>query len=454
MGKKYSFLIILLPALLLLSISSASGAVFTVTKTADSNDGICDSDCSLREAVTQSNAAYSNDIIIFSPSLIGGTVTVAASPIEIAGKGDLTIEGPGSGLLTIFGGNETPIFVIRNPRIGNPMNIRFAGMKMTGGKAWFNPGGAAISSPFGANVEIDRVFFTGNSTELNGTSGGAVYLKNGVHRISSSTFTNNSASTGGAVLCTGNVTIVNSTFSTNNANIGGALDVFGYLKMRNVTIYGNTASFGASMRINSNTTVNTGNTVVAGGFASILWNIQLSGSATITSAGNNIIYNTEPLDGVVWQNSDLLTGNLHLIAPADNGGGMPTYLPQAGSILIDTGGNALADEEGLAIDQRGYYRIVGGNIDRGAVETGSSPAVVMIAGRILSLGRPVPHARVTLTDMSGTVRKYTADQGGYYFFIVPAGASYFAHAVAAPYTFSPRLVNANRELTGIDLAAE
>ena len=58
MVKKYSFLIILLPALLLLSISTASGADFTVTKTADTNDGVCDADCSLREAVEAASSFH------------------------------------------------------------------------------------------------------------------------------------------------------------------------------------------------------------------------------------------------------------------------------------------------------------------------------------------------------------------------------------------------------------
>ena len=41
----------------------ASAATLVVTKTADTNDGICDTDCSLREAVT---AAAVGDTIVFS----------------------------------------------------------------------------------------------------------------------------------------------------------------------------------------------------------------------------------------------------------------------------------------------------------------------------------------------------------------------------------------------------
>ncbi|MBI2339289.1 MAG: tandem-95 repeat protein [Deltaproteobacteria bacterium] len=42
--------------------SSALAATYTVTKTADTNDGTCDSDCSLREAITAANGASGNTV--------------------------------------------------------------------------------------------------------------------------------------------------------------------------------------------------------------------------------------------------------------------------------------------------------------------------------------------------------------------------------------------------------
>ena len=57
--------------ILLLSVPVISGlktsvvyaATFTVTKTADTNDGACDGDCSLREAIVATNAIASADPI-------------------------------------------------------------------------------------------------------------------------------------------------------------------------------------------------------------------------------------------------------------------------------------------------------------------------------------------------------------------------------------------------------
>ncbi|MGH2678413.1 MAG: CSLREA domain-containing protein, partial [Actinomycetota bacterium] len=58
---------------------------FTVTKTADTADGACDSDCSLREAIVAANTAAGPDTIVVPP----GTYVRS-----IAGTGeDLTVDG-------------------------------------------------------------------------------------------------------------------------------------------------------------------------------------------------------------------------------------------------------------------------------------------------------------------------------------------------------------------------
>src|SRR5512143_2212057 len=50
-------------------VTPARAATFTVTKTADTNDGVCDADCSLREAISAANASPGADTI----SLPAGT---------------------------------------------------------------------------------------------------------------------------------------------------------------------------------------------------------------------------------------------------------------------------------------------------------------------------------------------------------------------------------------------
>ncbi len=67
-----------------------------VTKLADTNDGACDADCSLREAVV---AAPWNGLITFAPGL-SGTITLTG---EIAFAKSLTINGPMVGTITLDG---------------------------------------------------------------------------------------------------------------------------------------------------------------------------------------------------------------------------------------------------------------------------------------------------------------------------------------------------------------
>ena len=46
--------------------AQAAAITFTVTKTADTSDSICDADCSLREAITAANANVGTDTIAFN----------------------------------------------------------------------------------------------------------------------------------------------------------------------------------------------------------------------------------------------------------------------------------------------------------------------------------------------------------------------------------------------------
>src|SRR3989344_2882469 len=89
-------------------VQTVLAAAFTVTKIADTNDGVCDADCSLREAVGAANATAGADTV----SIPAGTYT-----LSIAGAGedtnttgdlditdDLTINGAGNTATIIDGG--------------------------------------------------------------------------------------------------------------------------------------------------------------------------------------------------------------------------------------------------------------------------------------------------------------------------------------------------------------
>src|SRR5947207_2650268 len=74
-----------------------------VTKTDDTDDGICDADCSLREAVFAANNSTGDDVITFDPSVFGSpqTILLSGGSLQPTTSSMITINGPGARLLTI-----------------------------------------------------------------------------------------------------------------------------------------------------------------------------------------------------------------------------------------------------------------------------------------------------------------------------------------------------------------
>ena len=67
--------------------------VYTVTKIADTNDGTCNSDCSLREAIA---AAGDGDLIRFASPLFDSSQTITLGGTALTISKSVTIEGPGA----------------------------------------------------------------------------------------------------------------------------------------------------------------------------------------------------------------------------------------------------------------------------------------------------------------------------------------------------------------------
>lgn len=83
-------------------------------------------------------------------------------------------------------------------------------------------------------------------------------------------------------------------------------------------------------------------------------------------------------------------------------------------------------------------------------------ASVVVAGQVLSAtGQPVPNAKVFLTNELGVKRQALTNAFGYYGFEdVTVGETYIISAVAKRYTFTPRVITLNEELTSLNLVAE
>ena len=125
-------------ASLLLSARPALGATFTVSTTADTNDGICDADCSLREAIVAANAAGGADTITLPAGAY--TLTTPGAGENAAATGDLditddlTINGAGAATTIIDGGSLDRAFdVTGTSTSASPASPSRTGRRPSGG---------------------------------------------------------------------------------------------------------------------------------------------------------------------------------------------------------------------------------------------------------------------------------------------------------------------------------
>ena len=89
-------------AFFLASALGVSAAALTVTTTEDTDDGVCDAQCSLREAI---DAAGYGDTIIFAGEIRGGTIQLTRTLAPAVGK-YVKIDGPNRRRITLKGDNK------------------------------------------------------------------------------------------------------------------------------------------------------------------------------------------------------------------------------------------------------------------------------------------------------------------------------------------------------------
>jgi CSLREA domain-containing protein len=472
---------------------TASATVYTVTKIADTNDGTCDADCSLREAVAAANASVDNDSIEFSALFsTPQTITLTGSEIVFGSNGSLTINGTGANLLTISGNNASRIFASSANAVVNLNNLRFTAGNGVGatnsgrGGAIYNVGGtmvitnsiltgnaaanggainnAASASPsVNANLTIIGCVITANTST---SSGSAMqnFSTSTLHLRNTTVSGNSTTTTGiaGAFQANGTVTITNSTFSGNSAPSGTGGGVYfngSSLIMTNTTIVNNSAGIGGGglHRTGTNPTANVRNTIIAN-------NTGAAGtsdvSGLVTSQGNNLIGSVGTSTG--WIMSDLQNVNPMLEALAANGGLGNTHLPMAGSPALDAGQNCVVDltcaaanpPVAITTDQRGVTRPQNGIVDIGAVEVAVAAAVT-VSGQVLSPdSTPLRNVTVTISNMSGVVESARTNSFGYFTLSnIPSGQMYTLNVIAKQYSFTPQNINVTGNVTGVVITA-
>jgi CSLREA domain-containing protein len=415
------FALLFLPA-------SPFATTFPVTKTADTNDGSCDPDCSLREAIDAANANPGADDVPVPAGfylLTLGQLTVS-DDVSIAGVGRAITIVDGNASDRVFnieaaaGVVEISGITVQNGNadsigggIRNFADLRLTNSAVSGNRASTHGGGiyagsyaevSITSSTISGNVALnhgggisdDRYGYTTltNSTVSGNTagwSGGGI--RGDYFSIANSTVSGNTAYDDGGGIDGSNFFIINSTLNGNTADYRGGGIWGGRFTLANSTVSGNTAYLVGGLLASSATiTDSTVSRNTASSFGDGIYAMASTLSSTIvadngetncsnhiyggfSSLGNNLSDDetcelTDPSDLVV---ADAMLGPL-----ADNGGPTETHGLLPGSPAIDAGSMDCPPPDA---DQRGVERPQGAACDIGAVEYLPEPtgALMLIA---------------------------------------------------------------------------
>lgn len=254
------------------------------------------------------------------------------------------------------------------------------------------------------NVTVIESTLSGNTTGGAGADGGAIYSFFGNVSVTDSTLSSNSTTgsvaDGGAIRAAGRVTITNSTLSGNSAagslSNGGGVYAFN-VNVIHSTLTENQVPMGIGGAI-SGTNITVDNSIVAGNSDNgTAPDIYQGGTLTVSHSliGDN--KGTSVPDDYDGDANGNFVGNsavAGVITPQlgplqDNGGPTFTHALLPGSVALDSGSNALAEDPGddglpgtndanevaLTTDQRGvgFNRMQGGIVDMGAFEYVNRP---------------------------------------------------------------------------------
>ena len=458
------FPVFLVFCLLFISAINLSAATLTVTTLDDTNDGVCDAQCSLREAI---EVSAPNDKIIFARQLRGGTIQLN-STLQI--KRWVTIDGPNKRRITIKGNNTFRIFhlTLANMGIGVGRVVNLDGLIIRDGYEANGDGGGIYSDPnFYTVLNITNCAILHNTAQ----HGGGVYAYNsGTFYLIDSTVAGNVAtaegSGAGLDISRSTVRIMNSTISINRGtatlNSAGGIRLAG---SNDWFINGSTIAYNSSSGTDS---LSAGGIAVLNGIPGPITNTiiaantginpDLHGQTGVLTNGLIGIANgsgyTNGMNGsIIGSAENPVDPQLGLLA--ENGGGLPTHALLSNSRAIDAGSNVLSinrNGQPLEIDQRSYNRIVNSTVDIGAYEFNSQPFITTstVSGQVTTAsGRGVSGARIILRDGNGAVKYALTNPFGYYRFVnVAVDAVYTIECSGKGKVFTPQnvLVEESTEL--------
>jgi hypothetical protein len=326
----------------------AQAATFTVTKLDDAGAG------TLRQAITDANAAPDADTITFADGVKGRIELASRLPII---NHAVDIQGPGARALTVDGNGHDTVFTV-DASGDQAAQVTIAGLTITGGGP-DSVAGSGIRATYGT-VTVSRSTIIGNTST---SRGGGIAAEYGSLTLQNSTVSGNSVSgdVGGGVFSGGadashhaQLTILDSTISGNTADTdgGGIFAHHGDVAITGSTIAGNTAhEYGGGIGANY-TTVSVQDSVVAGNDADL--SAAKADAHLETATSLTAVFSLLQVPGAATTDASDITGvDPQLSALADNGGPTDTMMPAATSPVIDKG-----KAFGLTADQRGLARPV------------------------------------------------------------------------------------------------
>lgn len=330
----------ILSLFLLFAAAQAIAVTNTVTSTDDSGVG------TLRTTLA---TAASGDTLVFAAGLSGQTILLTSGLIVITNSINIDASSLPGGI-QISGNHSSRIF-----QVNSGINVVLNSLRVIDG----------YDANFCGGIRNEGGMLTVNNSTLanNSSPNGAGFWNNGALIVNNSTIVNNSGggffSFGGGIYNSGTLTVNNSTLVNNSSSYGGGIFNDGSaatLTVNNSTIVNNN-SIAAGGGIYNNGMLNITNSIVCNNTAAAGSNIYLS---SYTGANNLVDVNA-------------------LLAPLGNyGGPTMTMPPLPGSPAINAG-----SATSLTSDQRGFARLVGTQVDIGAVEGVFNPTIALTSiGRL------------------------------------------------------------------------
>jgi len=350
-----------------------------VTKAADTDDSVCDADCSLREAIA---AALPGDLVRFgSPVFDSPRIIFLTSAQPIAISKHLAIVGPGAHRLTISGARRTLVLSLARTAFDIASAVTLSGVRVADGI----PGIESL----GTALVLHRVELSDNAGALVGGLFMGTSTPAGSLLLHESSVIGNRAdaadvSGGGGLVLTGPTRIIRSTISGNSLRAtatflfpgGAGVSASDTLQVIDSTIAGNVARGGGSLAaagisVDSLAKLALRNSVVA---ANVGTGNDIYSQGSVVSAGHNLIGDVGALAAVFVQAGDQSGTAANPLDPvlsplSYHGGTVPVQVPLPGSPLLDKGKSWRVDPRGAARVDLAIPPATGGNdADIGAAE--------------------------------------------------------------------------------------